>query len=172
MARRLTLRHAGKVFLDRWGLETRWFGVFLHHIAGPDPGLDLHDHPWPFVSVILRGSYTEEVADARQACLMAEIAERYPETATHGGVRAWRRGSVHRLGLDEAHRITKVEPGTWTLVLRGRKVRSWGFYQPDGWVNWQSYDYATRRPNDVASSNPEERMTERHAAKVGDGNAT
>lgn len=165
MARRLTLRHAGKVFLDRWGIECWWFGVFVHHIAGPDPGLDLHDHPWPFVSVILSGGYTEEVASAREAPMMAKIAERWPETCHHGFVRSWRAGSVHRMPLTDAHRITAVQRGTWTLVFRGRKARSWGFYQPDGFVHWQAYDYATRRPGDVASSHPEERM----ASSMGSG---
>lgn len=144
MARRLTLRHAGRLFLDRWGIECRWFGVFLHHIAGPDPGLDLHDHPWPLVSVILRGGYREDVADTREPWMM------------HG--RTWHRGSVHRMPLTACHRITRVRPRTWTLVVRGRKARTWGFYLPDRWVPWDVYDYATRRPVAVASSKPEEVM--------------
>ena len=144
MARRLMLSHQGRVFLDRWGLECRWFGVFVHHIAGPDPGVDLHDHPWPFVSLVVRGSYLEEVADARN-----------PRSTTLFGRGRW---SVHRMPLTRAHRITLAKQGTWTLVLRGRKQRSWGFYQPEGFVDWRAYDYAARRPVDVESSHPEERL--------------
>lgn len=146
MSRRLTLRHGGRVFLDRWGLECHWFGIFVHKIAAPDPGLDLHDHPWPFVSLILRGGYAEQVAEAREPWL------------THH--RSWGRGSVHRMPMTAAHRITFAEPGTWTLVLRGRKSRTWGFYLADEsrWTPWDHYDYATRRPVDAGSSDVAERQ--------------
>lgn len=132
MSSRLRLVHAGRTFLDRRGFECRWFGVYLHHIAGPDPGLDLHDHPWPFVSLILRGSYRELWAETRSV-----HARRF---------RTWRAGTVHYLGLHEAHRIVAAEPGTWTLCVRGRKRPTWGFYVPAGWVAHSEYDYATRRP--------------------------
>src|SRR5688500_6187293 len=65
---RLTLRdNTGRSFLHRRGIDVLPFGVYVHRILAPDPGLDLHDHPWPFVTLILRGGYVEEVADARQA---------------------------------------------------------------------------------------------------------
>lgn len=47
----------------------------------------------------------------------------------------------------DIHRITDVRPGTVTILLRGRKTRRWGFYQPGaGWVDYEAYDYAARRP--------------------------
>lgn len=150
--RRLTLRDSGdQVFLDRWGADLGLFGLYLHRIAEPDPGLDLHDHPWPFASVILWGGYHEEVCDAREAASISGIAEIFgrileDEKVPRGEIREWRRGSVHRMRLDEAHRITSVRPHTWTLVMRGRRVRSWGFYLPDGWVDYKDYDYNARRP--------------------------
>jgi len=149
LRRRLTLSHDGRPFLDRWGIvHERIGGFYLHHIAGPDPGMDLHDHPWSFVSIILRGSYTEQTAEAREACLLAEIAEQWPETSE----RSWRRFSIHRMPLTIAHRITAVEPGTWTLVLRGPTRRKWGFYLPDCWTVWTSYPYGTRRPITIDKS--------------------
>lgn len=153
MTARLTLTGPrGDVFLDRFGLENDWFGIFVHHIAGPDPGLDLHDHPWPFASLILRGGYTEEALDARDAPAWARSAETlavmFPEDPprARGIRRRWGRGSFHRMPLTIAHRIVDVEPGTWTLVLRGRKSRSWGFYLSDGYVDQRGYDYVARRP--------------------------
>jgi len=156
MSRRLTLRgNDGSVFLERFGFETRWLGVFLHRIAGPDPVLDLHDHPWPFVSLILWGGYDEEVAEARRASShadRAEILDLPGHRAPRGFKRTWRVGTVHRLRLTEAHRITHVRPRTWTLLVRGPKSRPWGFYQPDGWVDYRAYDYATRRPCNAEAS--------------------
>src|SRR3954449_5709224 len=40
-------------------VQTPWFGVYLHRFDGPDPRPTLHDHPWPFLSFVLRGGYTE-----------------------------------------------------------------------------------------------------------------
>jgi hypothetical protein len=46
----------GDTYLDRLRVvQTPWFGIYLHRLGTPDPGLDLHDHPWPFVSIILVG---------------------------------------------------------------------------------------------------------------------
>lgn len=133
--RHLDLLHEGRTFLRRRGIETPWFGIMLHRIDQPDPGMDLHDHPWSFVSLILRGGYGEWAADTRSAS--DRPAWRY---------RQWRRWSVHPMPLHIAHRIVFTMPGTVTLVLRGPKVRRWGFYLPEGWVDWEDYDYDTRRP--------------------------
>src|SRR5690606_17597095 len=145
--------------------HARLGGVLLHRIDGPDPGLDLHDHPWPFVSIVLRGGYTEEACDTRHAVECAGLrgvayrimvegrheATHEPPVPLHS-VRTWRRWSVHRMPLDVAHRITDAEPGTVTLVLRRPKVREWGFYTPAGWAQWDAYDYAARRPVGVRSN--------------------
>lgn len=144
--RRLTLSHGGVTFLDRWGIVTRWGGVYLHHIAGPDPGMDVHDHPWTFASLILAGGYSEEHVANKDAVTCAQTAERWPDTCTPGVARSWRRWQVHRMPLDVAHRITSVLPGTWTFVVRGPDRRVWGFYPPQGRVEWDRYDYDTRRP--------------------------
>lgn len=146
-AGRMQLLHGGRSFLRRRSIETRWFGILLHSIDGPDPGKDLHDHPWPFVSIVLSGGYTEEVCDTREAPYLADIAESLEtDTVDRGFTRSWFRGSVHRIRLTEAHRIIAVRPGTRTLVLRGPKSQSWGFYLPMGWVDQRRYDYRTRRP--------------------------
>jgi len=162
MTTRLTLRHAGRAFLDRRGFECRWFGIYLHRIDAPDPGRDLHDHPWPFVSIILRGGYEEKYADTREAPFLALAAEQNercvgPDRATcrRGFRTGWAVGSIHRMPLTMCHRIVAVHPGTMTLVLRGRKSRQWGFYQPIGWVSHRRYDYQTRRPVDVTRDQPD-----------------
>lgn len=90
MSARMRLRRAdGSIYLDRWGIE--WptktesteehaerrplFGMFLHRMDAADPGLDLHDHPWWFGSLILWGGYTEERATTREAPARAFSAE-------------------------------------------------------------------------------------------------
>lgn len=139
--RRLTLSHDGRPFLERWGLcHERIGGFYLHHVAGPDPGLDLHDHPWAFVSIVLSGAYTEARAN-----VFADVHD--PPVVSRR-----RTLSVRFTGLRTAHRITSAEPGTWTLVLRGPTRRKWGFYPPDGRVAWDEYDYETRRPSSAVGN--------------------
>ena len=146
--RRLRLRRAGdgRVYLDRWGLSIdRIGGVYLHRMSAPDPGVDLHDHPWAFVTIPLVGGYTEERALCREAQQYALIAEAYP-TCARGVVeeRLPRRPRLMR--LDECHRITHLSRRhVWTLVLRGPRVRSWGFFEPHGWVRAGSAP-SDRRP--------------------------
>lgn len=40
-------------------LHTPWFGLYFHRIMRSDMGRHFHDHPWSFLSLILRGGYTE-----------------------------------------------------------------------------------------------------------------
>lgn len=167
------------MFLRRAGFDNRLFGAYLHHIDRPDPGFDLHDHPWPFVSIILRGGYTEEYADTRMAAILCDVAEKterklaqraktlrlmghsskqmpaVPDHLPRGEVRTWARWSIHRIPLGIAHRIAHAEPGTVTLVIRGPKCRSWGFYPPFGFIPHWDYRDLGRRPS-VDSSDPRE----------------
>lgn len=126
----------GEIFLARVRIvQTPWASIYLHRLDVPDPGVDLHDHPWPFVSLILRGGYTEVVTEARQAHTLDR-----PE-----GYRYWRSGTVHRLRATEAHRIYRLDRSpTWTLVLTGPRSRSWGFYTSEGYVEHQQYETSAR----------------------------
>jgi len=145
--RRLRLRRAdGQVYLDRWGIGHDRIGrVLLHRMEAPDPGIDLHDHPWWFVSIVLWGGYTEERALCREAPGLAQIAERWPETCTRGVVEHRRWLSVRRMRLDECHTITGLHRRrVWTLVIGGPRCRSWGFYLPTGYVSEKVYDETVR----------------------------
>lgn len=166
----------GATFLRRRGPDLHlgdWSpGIFWHHLDGPDPGIDVHDHPWHFWTLVLRGGYTDEAVDIRHAVGRAIDAEDTEHcvgarigSGPRGDTRVWRRWSVHRMPLDLAHRIVAVEPRTLTLVVRWRKRRTWGFYCPEGWVRWTDYDYEGRRPSVVRSDQVAERRDlQRHGA--------
>lgn len=130
--RRMVLKRAdGVVYLDRIRLvQTPWFGVYLHRFDGPDPGGHLHDHPWPFATIVVSGGYTEERADTRSGT--------EPE-AWHVENRQRFRPRVMR--LTECHTITGLDKvGTRSIVVVGRRTRTWGFYTPEGWVRWDLYN--------------------------------
>lgn len=156
--RRLTLRRGdGDVYLDRWGLShPRIGGVLVHRMTAPDPGVDLHDHPWWFGSLILWGGYDEERNDTRTAPFDARFAEAI-EGAGGRAPRGWlverRWLSWRSMRLDECHRIIRLRRRTcWTLVVNGPRRRTWGFYEPKGWV--KHTDSATER-RDLAAERPD-----------------
>lgn len=116
-----------KVYLRRLRiLETPWFGVYLHWIYLPDTDRDPHDHPWKFASVILRGGYTERV--------WRDLSH-----LDHATTRTWGPWSAHRMPLDWAHKIEALGPNTITLIFRGRRSKSWGFWTDHGVVEWRDY---------------------------------
>ena len=124
----------GELYLRRWRiLQTPWFAIYLHKIATPDKDRDLHDHPWPFVSLVLRGGYDEVLCE-------------HPENDAINGYRPI--GRIVRRGwlslgfrrATDAHRIVRLHRDpTWTLVLTGPRRRSWGFYTESGYVDWKVY---------------------------------
>lgn len=53
-----------ETYLVRWRIiQTPWFGIFLHRMGTPDSRPTLHDHPWGFLSLVLRGGYVERRLD-------------------------------------------------------------------------------------------------------------
>lgn len=105
-------------------IQTPWWAVYVHWINEPDTDRDPHDHPWNFWSFILRGGYTEV------------IYERLHPIHTE---QTWRQYSWHRMPITKAHSITSVEPGLMTLVITGRRVRTWCFWTEEGLVPWRQY---------------------------------
>lgn len=98
----------GRLLIDRLRLlSSRWFGMYLHRIVASDLDRQPHNHGWSFVSLVLRGGYSERV---------------------DGVDRHHRAGSLHRMTPEQYHRIEKLDRlPTWTLVLRGRRRVAWGF---------------------------------------------
>ena len=113
-------------YMRRWWLvpRNRWCNVYLHHIRRDDDDRALHDHPWPSLSLILRGGYTEVTALGQ---------ERYEA------------GSVIFRRATHAHRIVVGDGEAWTLFITGPHIRPWGFHCPRGWVPWREF---------VAADNP------------------
>lgn len=137
LLRRMILRRAdGVAYLDRIRLvQTPWLAIYLHRFDAPDPGYDLHDHPWPFITMVLTGGYLEARADARDA-LRGRRVYRYEHR---------RRFRPRRMRLTECHTITTLDKvGTRSIVLVGRRSRDWGFYTPEGWVPHTEYDERRR----------------------------
>lgn len=111
--------------------DTPLIGVYLHDIFEPDHDRDPHNHPWSFISIVLRGEYQERVYENPDGDLSDETGwEPYLRT----------RFSIHRMDTKSAHRIVYAAPKLKTLVIRGpRKPKGWGFFTRKGYVAWQDY---------------------------------
>ena len=120
-------------YLERYYLFLRErnrfpFNIFLHKFLKSDPD-DVHDHPWPFLTVILRGGYWEWTPQFNaQGHKTGEIACWYGP------------GSVRWASANQYHRV-ELDPNVtcWTLFMPGPKQRDWGFLVRNQWIQWEEY---------------------------------
>jgi len=104
------------------------FNVFLHKFHKGDPD-DVHDHPWPYATLILKGGYYEwtPMFDGKGHML--------------GEVCKWRGPGHFRIcGANSYHRI-ELDPGVtpWTLFMPGPQKREWGFLVKNKWIHNDNY---------------------------------
>jgi hypothetical protein len=87
-------------------VESKYFSVFIHKLDGPIAPPKCHDHPWSFVSFILRGGYWES-ADGFTFHFRAP-------------------GEVIYRRAEHAHTVKTIPPTVaWTLVITGPIRRKW-----------------------------------------------
>lgn len=140
-------------YLRRWYLLPRnpVFNVYLHNFLRSDDDRALHDHPWHWASLLLRGQYIEH-------------------TIAAGGIhhRQLRQpGSIKLCAPWRAHRVELVSAGSelapaserirylaglqaadaplpcWTLFITGPRVREWGFHcAQQGFIPWPRFTRA------------------------------
>jgi hypothetical protein len=126
----------GKDYLFRLRIiATPWFGIYLHDIFEDDGDRDPHNHPWSFISIVLRGYYVERLFPDPVNRRDHYVEKTHPQ---------W---SVHRMGRDTAHRIVYAAPGLKTLILVGPRRSSWGFFKRNPvvdrggvLVDWKDYE--------------------------------
>lgn len=127
-------------WLSNWRkFDRRWLfwmpAIRLHHTVKSDADRHLHDHPWPNVSILLRGCYYEMLPldqkqdpalDGDPTCHVAKL--RLPLIP------------VFRKATDR-HRLIVPEDGggAVSLFIMFRWQRDWGFHTENGWVYWRDY---------------------------------
>jgi len=123
----------GEPYLERYYVflkDRRWFpfNIFVHKFLKSDPD-DVHDHPWPFATLILKGGYWEWTPTFNSK------GEKITEISKWHGA-----GSFRTAGANTYHRI-ELDPDIecWTLFMPGRKKRDWGFLVKNKWVQWEQY---------------------------------
>jgi hypothetical protein len=96
-------------YVTRWLAETPWASVRVHHWTGPDDDRAFHDHPWPFLTFVIRGGYIDFHPGGFD--MLWAPAVRF-------------RPALHRHTV-----IPHPEAGAWTVLLTGPIIRPWGFWQ-------------------------------------------
>lgn len=102
----------GELHFKRWEIIKTPFGsIWLHAIYKPDADKHLHNHPWDFKSIILKGSYKE---------------------LTEKGIVHQTPGKFNVINGENYHKILDVESDVvYTLVFVTPTKRQWG-YNVDG----------------------------------------
>ena len=126
----LVIAPDGSPYLYRWHVipHNKTGNVYFHIQVADDPERPLHDHPWANQSVILAGAgYVEDYAN------IDDDGHIMPAHIRWGLI-----GDTIQRPADQAHRLTMM-PGekhyTMTLFSTGPKIRNWGFWYPEGWVD-------------------------------------
>lgn len=109
------------VLMDRWYVfRLPACSLMVHRLNRSDFDRHFHDHSYAFVTFLMSSGYWEHTPAGR----------------------FWRRRfSVLYRPATHQHWLELSQRPTWTLVLKLRKVREWGFITPSGWVHWSKLDY-------------------------------
>ena len=104
------------------------FNIFLHKFLKGDPD-DVHDHPWPYATLILKGGYYEWVPEFNSKGEMV------------GEIRHWRGPGHFRTCTPTSYHRIELKDGVtaWTLFMPGPQQREWGFATRQGWVQHEQY---------------------------------
>lgn len=127
-------------YLARWWLIPRnpLINVYLHHFTRGDDDRALHDHPWPFFSLMLHGQYLALTAKGIDPLTHARMGPSEREANTRFTLREI--GDVGFYLPTHSHRVELIDKQPcWTLVVTGPKLRSWGFWCKQGWVHWRRF---------------------------------
>jgi hypothetical protein len=82
----------------------------VHHWLSNDDDRAVHDHPWWFLTLVVKGGYTDS-GPSGEDHLKAPVVRFRP---------AWHK-----------HTVYPDAGGCWTILLTGRPLRTWGFW-PEG----------------------------------------
>ena len=87
-------------------IDTRFGSLYLHQLYAPNWHPHCHDHPWSFVTLLLKRGYLEE---------------HNGELVTH---KPWK---ILYRAAEFSHNVVTPTGTSWSLVAVGPKRREWGY---------------------------------------------
>jgi hypothetical protein len=125
--KRQIIERDGVHYMWRWHIWKRHRGaggLYLHYFLKGDNDDAPHDHPWDFMTFILRGGYVDEVWGDQKP-------RRYQLCEP---------GKLYRRKAEHRHRVLLPQGRTaWTFVYLKPKRREWGFYPNGKFTHWSNY---------------------------------
>lgn len=125
-------RQCNEPLLTRYYLflkDRTWFpfNIFLHKFHKGDPG-DVHDHPWPYATLILKGGYYEYTPNFENGKMVGETKH-------------WRGPGHWRICSSNSYHRIELVPGVtaWTLFMPGPQKQEWGFLVDNKWIHNDKY---------------------------------
>lgn len=109
-----------------WLLQRFDIAVRVHTILRSDRDRWPHNHPWPYITVILRGGYWEHQYNSNGQYVA--IKWYGPGRILFRKAQSW-----HKLELPEFQEA-------WTLFITFRKKQTWGFNANGRFVPYYQYD--------------------------------
>jgi len=140
-------RESGQEYMHRYYLFLKDrkkfpFNITLHKIVRSDDPI-FHDHPWPYITIILKGGYWEHTP------VFDNKGKKITELSTWRG-----QGSIIKRKAHEFHWLEldpKIGPAT-TIFVMGPQQREWGFLvnnkEGQNWIHYETY--LSNKTNTVA----------------------
>ena len=126
--------HAADPYLKRWYVIPRnpVLNIYVHQFLRSDDDRALHDHPWWFASIMLKGAYVETSQQPGQKRTTTyRCAPEYRKAGLDHTIKLPRnifafRPAVfrHRVGLFAEDEWSTREVPCWTLIITGRRIDS------------------------------------------------
>lgn len=115
-----------------WMFQKLGIAIRVHKILRSDNGRDFHNHPWNFITILLKGSYFEIIPKFNESGIyQGELKTFY----TSGDLLYRKHSHFHRLNLLVSRifnnrKIVEIQyTPVWTLFITFRKKRTWGFIE-------------------------------------------
>jgi hypothetical protein len=122
-------------YMLRWWVipRNRLLNIYLHKFFRSDDERAMHDHPWPSISILVRGQFWEHLADGRIKQRVAPAIIFRRATAAHRIelIRLYKHSCNHPEHNPDGPPIT--------IFITGPKCREWGFLCPQGWRHWKEF---------------------------------
>lgn len=135
-ARRTPYVHLEGYMERYWLFRTPWLSCRLHVILASDDDRALHDHPWHYATVVLRGGYVEVRPRGPLTRVgIGRVLDVERTWIAPGRVLFRRAESLHRLEVPRGQTCL-------TLFFHGPRRRTWGFLTPRGWMDHDTYERA------------------------------
>jgi hypothetical protein len=131
-------------YLTRWELlSCKYFAIYLHRFERSDDRSSLHDHPWNFITIPLKYGYNDCTYDGGWDENKPLRDGGFEPTFKHKLMKCFR---IYYRPATHIHFVELLWDGktgedkkAWTLVIRFKYIRYWGFWRKGLFTVFHTY---------------------------------